>query len=132
MSDKLNELIANVKELIQDGSKSTEHCIKDIDNEIDIKENEIRELFADNIQSVIAHFLTHHETLFYHKRLELDCEEFSKHIEKAQKLNAYDEQQIERSEKNLEFMKSIRNKLADFRVSKGIPRGTSSWPRRWP
>jgi len=38
-SDKLNQLILNVKELIQESSKSTENCIKDIENEIDTKEN---------------------------------------------------------------------------------------------
>lgn len=39
MSDKVADLINNVKELIQDGNKSTDKCIKDIENEIDSKEN---------------------------------------------------------------------------------------------
>lgn len=39
MSDKVAELVNHVKELIQDRNKSTEKCIKDIENEIDSKEN---------------------------------------------------------------------------------------------
>ncbi len=46
MTDRINELVNNVKELIQDGKIETEQCIKNIDNEIDSKENEIRELFG--------------------------------------------------------------------------------------
>lgn len=32
----------------------------------------------------------------HHKKIEENCEEFNKNIEKNQKLNAYDEQQIEK------------------------------------
>lgn len=32
MSDKINELISNVKELIQDGNREAADCIKSIDN----------------------------------------------------------------------------------------------------
>jgi uncharacterized protein YpuA (DUF1002 family) len=94
MTDRINELVNNVKELIQDGKIETEQCIKNIDNEIDSKENEIRELFGENIDSVINYFIQYHHTIMQHKKIEENCEEFNKNIEKNQKLNAYDEQQI--------------------------------------
>jgi hypothetical protein len=34
-----------------------------------------------------------------------------------QKLNAYDEQQIEKTEKNLEYMKTVKKKLVEYRVT---------------
>lgn len=47
----------------------------------------------------------------YHKRLDAECEEFTKQIEKTQKLSQYDESLIERSEKTIEYMAKVKKNL---------------------
>ena len=57
MSDKVNELIVRVKEHIHFGENGSDEAITEIENQIDDKHMDIRNLFSQNLDTVIEHYV---------------------------------------------------------------------------
>jgi hypothetical protein len=91
--------------------KESEQTMREIENQIDDKNLEIREIFARNLQAVVSHFMKYQETIAYQRKVENNCEEFSKRIQKSQSLNTYDEEMIEKGQKDLSELKAKRKEI---------------------
>lgn len=70
MSEKINELIIHVKEYLHLEEKESEQTLREIENQIDDKNIEIRNIFAQNFDAVISHFIKYQEIISYQRKVE--------------------------------------------------------------
>ena len=60
MGDKVSDLVIRVKEYLSLSSNESDDSIREIENQIDDKSMEIRNIFSQNLDSVIEHYVKYH------------------------------------------------------------------------
>ena len=116
MSEKINELVLMVKDHMNLGEKESQESLREIENKIDDKHLEIRDIFSRNNDSVMDHYIKYQEIISNQKKLDNYCEEFTKRIEKTQNLSQYDEKMIERSQNAIQNLRKKKTEVDRYRV----------------